>query len=197
MRLGYSCISKNLAVFSKQVMVAAGLLALPMQAKLEQSPLPMKSPVPVLPKKAKQPEKPDARVLRLKKFLSHLRCPATNLAEEFVHAADDNRLDWRLLPSISVVESGGGKDARNNNIFGWANGSHPFRTISEGIHQVAYQLSRGPLYRGRDLLGKLKVYNGDEKYAASVIEVMNRISPVADGYAARTVRPRMLALAEN
>jgi hypothetical protein len=107
------------------------------------------------------------------------------LAEEFVHAADDNHLDWRLLPSISVIESGGGKAYKNNNIFGWANGEYPFPSIRSGIHEVAYKLGRSPLYRNRDVVGKLRVYNPNEGYVENVVMVMNRISPVVNLAAAR------------
>ena len=47
------------------------------------------------------------------------------------------------------------------------------------MNEVAYKLGRSPLYRNHDVLGKLKVYNHDQSYAALVMNVMNRISPVA------------------
>jgi hypothetical protein len=99
------------------------------------------------------------------------------MAAEFVHAADANRLDWRLLPSISVIESGGGKAYRNNNIFGWNNGLEPFPSLRAGLNLVASRLGHSPLYRNRDLAGKLRIYNPDESYAGKVLDVMNRISP--------------------
>jgi hypothetical protein len=94
-----------------------------------------------------------------------------------VKAADDNQLDWRLLPSISVIESGGGKAYHNNNIFGWSNGDVLFPSIRHSIHEVAYKLGRSPLYRHRDTVGKLRVYNTDSEYVQNVLNVMNRISP--------------------
>ncbi|MBV9611265.1 MAG: glucosaminidase domain-containing protein, partial [Acidobacteriaceae bacterium] len=102
------------------------------------------------------------------------------LAEDFVQAADENQLDWRLLPSISVIESGGGKAYRNNNIFGWNNGATLFPSIRAGLNEVAYKLSHSPLYRNRDIPGKLRLYNPDESYAGAVVSVMNRISPVVN-----------------
>lgn len=113
-------------------------------------------------------------------FFSSLRCPVLGLAEEFVHAADDNHLDWRLLPSISVIESGGGKAFRNNNIFGWDNGNQMFPTIRAGLNTVAFKLGKSTLYRNRDVRGKLRLYNPDESYAGKVLSVMNRISPVVN-----------------
>lgn len=162
-------------------MVAVGLLALPITLRLEkvadaQPPKPVKPVQPV----SSDPHPSDPRTVRLKKFLGHLHCPVAPLADEFVNAADDNQLDWRLLPSISVIESGGGKAYRNNNIFGWNNGSSLFPTIRTSIHEVAYKLGRSSLYRNRDVIGKLKLYNPDTTYADRVLAVMHRISPVVD-----------------
>jgi hypothetical protein len=155
------------------MVAAVGLLALPLTLWTE------KRPPTIEPIAAKQlePVSPDPRTIRLKKFFNKLHCPVFDLADEFIHAADDNRLDWRLLPSISVIESGGGKAYRNNNIFGWNQGLQEFPTIRAGIHHVAFKLAKSPLYRNRDLLGKLRLYNPNEAYPGSVLTVMNRISP--------------------
>jgi len=188
MQVSYTCLRKKLRFFSKQLMVAVGLLALPITLRLEKvadaAPQPTKQPVrPV------QPESVDARTLRLKKFLGRLHCPVAPLADDFVNAADDNHLDWRLLPSISVIESGGGKAYRNNNIFGWNNGAQPFTTIRSSIHEIAYKLGRSSLYRNRDVVGKLRLYNPDLSYADRVLDVMRRISPVVEMRpAARLIR---------
>jgi hypothetical protein len=122
----------------------------------------------------------DLRTVRLKKFLIKLRCPVANLSEEFIRAADDNHLDWRLLPSIAIIESGGGKAyiREKNNIFGWGGGEIYFPTVRAGLHHVAHELGRGSLYRRHNSLGKLHLYNPDENYAQQVMAVMRRISPV-------------------
>jgi hypothetical protein len=116
----------------------------------------------------------------LRQFLGRLHCPVRDLAEEFVHAADDNDLDWRLLPSISIIESGGGKAYKNNNVMGWANGDRSFPTIRAGIHHVAFRLGKSFIYRNRSTDEKLHLYNPDENYPAKVEDVMRRISPVVD-----------------
>jgi hypothetical protein len=124
--------------------------------------------------------KTDLRTTRLKKFLTKLSCPVAYLSEEFVRAADDNHLDWRLLPSIAIIESGGGKAyiREKNNIFGWGGGEINFTSVKAGLHTVAHELGRGPLYRLHSSLGKLHLYNPDENYAQQVMAVMRRISPV-------------------
>lgn len=176
MRFGYGSIAARLSSYSKQLTVALGLLLLPLTIRFEKAA--QASPAP--PRKGPDPVRPDVRTIRLKKFFSRLHCPVTYLAEDFVHAADDNQLDWRLLPSIAVIESGGGKAYRNNNIFGWNNGDDPFPTIRAGLNEVAFRLGHSPMYRNHDLAGKLHLYNPDEAYADSVIAIMNRISPVSN-----------------
>ncbi len=156
--------------------MAAGLLVLPVSARVEKA----ASAEPALAKASKLSITADPRTARLRRFFSSLHCPVLGLAEDFVHAADDNHLDWRLLPSISVIESGGGKAYRNNNIFGWNNGVQAFPSIRAGLNVVAFKLGNSPLYKNRDVFGKLRLYNPDASYAQKVMDVMNRISPVAD-----------------
>lgn len=189
MRIGYSWFRKTIYGFSKQLMIIAGLVALPITVRLEKV---NAEPAPKQPAAQPSPEiKPDLRAVRLTAFFSKLHCPVVYLAKDFIEAADDNSLDWRLLPSISVVESGGGKAARNNNLFGWDNGNQFFPTLRAGINQVAFKLGKSALYRDRDSAGKLRIYNPDENYARTVLDVMNRISPVVNLQpAARLVRTR-------
>lgn len=157
---------------SKHLFVVAGILAAP-------------APLRVQPAVKAQPaeHRPDfvghidPRTLRLHEFLSALNCPIKDMAEDFVQAADDNDLDWRLLPSISLIESSGGKAFKNNNILGWDNCDRRFPTVRAGIHQVAYHLGRSPIYRDRNTLQKLHIYNPNQGYAARVEAVMRRISP--------------------
>jgi hypothetical protein len=151
----------------------AGVLAIPVAMRMERpassQPVPQTSAI----------RKPvDPRTVRLHQFFTKLRCPIRDLADDFVRAADDNNLDWRLLPSISIIESGGGKAFKNNNVLGWGNGDLEFPTIRAGIHQVAFRLGRSSLYRNKSVTGKLHVYNPNEDYAPKVEAVMRRISPV-------------------
>jgi len=134
------------------------------------------APAPTQIKPIASPPK-DARVERLRSFLHKLHCPVASLSEDFVRVADENKLDWRLLPSIAVIESGGGKAYKNNNIFGWNGGEQQFATILSGLELVAYKLAHSPLYQRRSNLEKLRIYNENEEYADSVMAVMRRISP--------------------
>ena len=77
--------------------------------------------------------RPDPRVARIREYFKKRLCPAHKYAEDFLIAADRHNLDWRLLPSLSMIETAGGKGTRNNNMFGWANANVRFRTVQEGI----------------------------------------------------------------
>ncbi len=176
MRLDYGCGRKGQSFLVKQLILVLGLLALPLTVRTESRP----TLIEHISRSQPDPVSPDPRTVRLKKFLVKLHCPVFDLADDFVQAADENQLDWRLLPSISVIESGGGKAYRNNNIFGWNQGLQVFPTIRSGIHTVAFKLAKSRLYRNRDIVGKLRLYNPYANYAESVMSVMNRISPAAN-----------------
>lgn len=193
MRFGYGWIFQKVTRYSKQMMLVAGLIALPISARLDRA----AHPKPLPPATPPKPSHPDPRTLRLKKFFAKLHCPVAYLAEDFIHTADENQLDWRLLPSISVVESSGGKAYKNNNIFGWNNGDTAFPSIRAGLHEVAFKLGKSPLYRNRDLVGKLRLYNPDESYVGTVLNVMNRISPGGNRRVRRMVPQNALAYAAD
>lgn len=184
MHVGYTCVQTSLPAASRHLLVAACLLVLPLSVQLERA-ASVSSAVPKPDNKLSKPVTNavvvDPRATRLRTFFSKLHCPVIEMTEDFIRAADDNRLDWRLLPGISVIESSGGKAYINNNIFGWGiGGPLPFPSIRAGLNLVAYKLGNSSLYRNRDVLGKLKLYNPDENYPHRVISVMNRISPIVD-----------------
>lgn len=63
----------------------------------------------------------DPRVIAMNKFLTDYHSPMANNAETFVREADKYGLDWRLIASISGVESAFGNlvPAGTNNGWGW------------------------------------------------------------------------------
>ena len=119
----------------------------------------------------------DLREAILRRFFRENHCPAEDYAGIFVQEADAHGLDWRLLPSLSIIETGGGKHDPGNNLFGWANGKTSFDSVSAAIHHVATFLEIGKPYRGKDLDGKLITYNKRPDYRAIVTGVMRRIAP--------------------
>src|SRR5581483_3772961 len=119
-------------------LVLAGVVSLP--SKISKEPTP-----------AAADYRLDARLKTLQKFFHKGDCPAQKYSQVFLEAADAYDLDWRLLPSISFVESTGGKAAKNNNLFGWESGRASFDSPAAGIHMVGYRLTHSPLYRDKDV----------------------------------------------
>ena len=119
--------------------------------------------------------KKDPRFAKLQAFFSKADCPAEDYVEAFLDAADRYELDWRLLPSLSYIESTGGKLAKHNNMFGW--GSAHFPTPTAGIHAVGYRLANSALYKDKDLDALLRTYNPVTGYGQMVKSVMRRIAP--------------------
>src|SRR6202162_1693107 len=117
----------------------------------------------------------DPRFVRLQEFFGQRDCPLREAAADFLIAADENALDWRLLPSISIIESSGGKDYRNNNVFGWDSCKEKFSSVRAGIHFVAAQLGKSRRYKDKDIDSKLQLYNPLPEYGQKVKAVMRSI----------------------
>ncbi len=111
-------------------------------------------PVALSPRQAPLPapeHRNDPRLETLRTFFRNFDCPAAEYAAAFLEAADHNALDWRLLPSLSFVETTGGKSAPHNNLFGWDSGRAHFPSPIAGIHAVGYQLSHSDRYKNKKL----------------------------------------------
>jgi hypothetical protein len=117
----------------------------------------------------------DPRLRRLQEFFGQRDCPLREAAADFLLAADQNDLDWRLLPSISMIESSGGKDYRKNNVFGWDSCREGFTSVREGIQFVADQLANSKLYKDKNLDHKLSTYNPLPDYSRKVKAVMHSL----------------------
>jgi hypothetical protein len=152
-------LSGGLAIF-------AGIVSLPAPGSLraERTPAPDR-------------RKADMRLERLKAFFGKFDCPAKDYSGDFIAAAERYDLDWRLLPSISYLESTGGKAAKNNNLFGWNCGRTGFDSVAASIHEVGRRLARSPLYRSKNLDQLLATYNPIGDYAQRVKNIMQRIAP--------------------
>jgi hypothetical protein len=148
----------------RDILLLAGLLAAPVTVSVQQ----YRAAPTVDPK--------DPRLSRLQKFFADRHCPLRDSAKDFLVAADQNELDWRLLPSISIIESSGGKDYRNNNVFGWDSCKEKFSSVRAGIHYVAKQLGKSNRYRDKDTNRKLQIYNPLPEYPQRVRAVMRAIS---------------------
>lgn len=119
----------------------------------------------------------DPREVRLEHYFGEKNCPAKSYAREFVQAADRHNLDWRLLPSLAFIESGGGKAYKNNNMFGWDNGDHRFRSVKDSIHKIAERLANSHYYKNKDIDAMLWTYNPIPGYRDAVKGVMEDLGP--------------------
>ncbi len=119
----------------------------------------------------------DPRLLKLKVFFKFHNAPAHSIAAEFLRAADQNSLDWRLLPSIAILESGGGREYTKNNILGWDSCQTEFPSVTAGVHHVARQLHESTFYRHKNLDAKLRAYNPYPGYPEKVKTLMRRLGP--------------------
>ncbi len=149
---------------TKRIVVFAGLLATPVATNVGQ-------PGPAQPTSSIDP-----RLVQLKQFLAERDCPIGKYAEDFILAADQNDLDWRLLPSISFVESSGGKAYVNNNVFGWNSCRGRFPSVRAGIHYVADKLANSDPYKEKTVDEKLQIYNPRVEYRKLVRSIMASIS---------------------
>jgi hypothetical protein len=139
-------------------------------------------PVPMsprtIPTSLKQEYRSDRRLIPLKHFFVEAECPAAEYAVEFLMVADQYALDWRLLPSLSFIESTGGKASPYNNLFGWDSGRAHFTSPSAAIRTVGSFLANSALYRSKSLDEILATYNPDRDYPQKVKSVMRRIATV-------------------
>lgn len=149
----------------RDILMVAGLMAVPCAMSFQQY------------KPSPKVARADPRLQRLEQFFAERDCPLKEAAVDFLVAADQNHLDWRLLPSISMIESSGGKDFTNNNVFGWNSNKDSFPSVRAGIHYVASKLGSSKLYRGKDVDSKLQTYNPYPDYVARVKAVMRTIGP--------------------
>jgi hypothetical protein len=119
----------------------------------------------------------DPRLERLRGFFNEYQAPAYVFAADFLAAADRHGLDWRLLPSVSILESGGGKAFMRNNILGWDSCRTGFSSVPAGVETVAARLAHSDLYKNKDLNHKLAAYNPRQNYPARVRALMQRLGP--------------------
>lgn len=81
------------------------------------------------------------KVNKIRTYLKSRRSPLANHAEEIVKAADTYGIDYRLVASISIIESSGGlHNFKPYNAWGW--GKSGFSNWKEGIWAVSKGLGK-------------------------------------------------------
>lgn len=103
----------------------------------------------------------DDRADRLEEYLTFHNSPLAPYAEIFVAKADEYQLDWRLVASISGVESTFGKHLPKNsyNAYGWNGGNFYFKSWEDGIDTVSRTLRQKYINKwGADTVWEIAPY---------------------------------------
>ncbi len=121
----------------------------------------------------------DYREEILRNYLEGHNSPLSEYSDVFVSLADKYRLDWRLVPAITGVESTFGKRIPVNsyNAYGWANGSYSFESWEESIGVVSKALRENYIDRGAVSINDIaRIYAPpSETWARNVKFFMNKI----------------------
>ena len=117
-------------------------------------------------------------------FFTNRDAPLAGLGMAMAVAANENNLDYRLLPAIATQESNAGEMACKrvpHSFFGWGSCKIPFDSDEEAIRIVAAHLggnmdSTDQYYAGKNTLEILQTYNTVKKgYQKNVLRIMNGI----------------------
>lgn len=122
-----------------------------------------------------QPKKVDKRFVVLENYLSQFNSPLKEHAQDFLDAADNYGVDWRLIPAIAGVESTfgkripGGHDPEYSSYNGWGwgvYGTHltTFNSWREAIFAVTKGVKVGYINQG--LTNPMEM---NKKYASSPV----------------------------
>lgn len=97
-------------------------------------------------------KKLDKEAQTLQKYLAQFDSPMQYHAQDFIDAAKEYKLDWKLLPAIAGVESTFGKQIPGGfNAYGWGvygNQAIYFKSWNDGIYTVAKGLRENYMDKG-------------------------------------------------
>lgn len=118
----------------------------------------------------------DIRIASLNKFFETYKCPKPYYVEDYIRYANQDHIDYRLLPSISIAESTCGEHEIKNNWWGWQSGKgNGFNSVPSGIEFLSKQLESNHYYLGKTNYQKLRSYNPNPSYAQEVLKLINSI----------------------
>jgi hypothetical protein len=136
-------------------------------------------------------------------FFKEHNMPLEGKGMKMVEEAEANNIDWKLVASISAIETTGGRSmCKNpkapNNPFGWGSCKIGFKSIDEAIEVVSKHLggnaeSTAKHYAGKTTKEILQKYNPPSivpKYADKVMKIMDEIGQNVD-----TIDTKVLAKA--
>lgn len=125
----------------------------------------------------------DNRAKILKDFLEKYSSPLAPYADSFIKNADNYGLDWRLVASISGVESTFGKHIPYNSYNGWGWGIYGnnviyFSSWEEGIETVSRGLRENYISKwgAEDVYEMGRIYAASPTWASNVNYFIEKIS---------------------
>jgi len=136
----------------------------------------------------------DKRALVLKNYLAKHNSPLENSAQDFIDAADKYNIDWKLVVSISGVESTfgkhvpGGHDPLYTSYNGWGWGVYGdntlgFKSWRDAIFTISKGLRENYVDKGyTEPLVMNKKYASSPTWGVRVVYFMNEIEKFASGY---------------
>ena len=128
---------------------------------------------------------PEAQILA--KYLEGHNSPLQYHAQDFIDAAKEYNLDWRLVTAISGVESTFGKHIPGG-YNGWGWGVYGTQAIyfdswKDGIYTVSKGLRENYVDRGyTEPYSMNRIYAASPKWGSKVTFFMNKIQKFADEY---------------
>ncbi len=135
---------------------------------------------------AEEEEKITQKKLILISYLRNKKSPLEEYAENLILSAEENGLDWRLIPAITGVESSFGKRIPYNsyNAYGWANGEYKFSSWEKSIEIVSQTLNKKYIQRGAVSISKIaRIYAPPSvTWAGKVKFFINQIDPIGLPY---------------
>lgn len=131
---------------------------------------------------ADKPIREDTRAKILKSFLTSYNSPLADHAESFVQTADEHNIDWRLVASISGVESTFGKQIPSNSYNAWGWGIYGdnvirFSSFDEAIQTITKGLRQRYIneWKAEDVYDIGRYYAASPTWAQRVEFFMNKI----------------------
>lgn len=130
----------------------------------------------------------DNRAKILRDYFAKYNSPLQYHAQDFIDAADENEIDWRLVPAIAGVESTFGKFIPTNTYNGWGWGVYGdqalgFKSWRDGIFTVSGGLKKNYIDRGlKDPYAMNRVYAASPTWGVKVSYFLNDIDRFSRNY---------------
>lgn len=147
-------------------------------------------------------KKLDKKATILAKYLAKFDSPLQYHAQDFVDAAEDYQLDWKMVPAIAGVESTFGKQIPGGyNAWGWGvYGTQAiyFSSWREGIFTIAKGLREGYLNKGlTDPYSINRVYATSPFWGGKVSYFMRDLENFADKFEAEEQKTAAVGVTPN